>query len=591
MKAKKASTLLVSAVLAAGIFGVSSAGVAQASAVSSFLGAPAGHWGRATPISLAGLGARDEAIQKMSCPSPGNCTAGGTYFDSAGNEKIFVVSEVNGGWGKAGLIPGLNALSKGFRISLDDISCASPGNCALGGGYEDASGEAQPFVADSANGRWGPAHTLVTLDDSTPQSIGQVTSVSCGRPGDCSAGVTLPEFVSTAGQPAVVIPVAFVAQETNGTWSAVQAVTVPAGTQAPSEVDSVSCWSPGNCVAGGFFSDADGARHAMTVSDDDGTWQTALAVPGFTSISDYNGGNTAVASVSCPGGDDCTLAGTYQDGALDNRPFVADVGAHGNFHPQAVPGSGNFDSDGNAAESFASCGAPGNCAFAGAVVDPTLSSIGLVDTEVAGNGVWGTAQALPGVGTGLSSRPESLSCGGPGSCVAGGFHTFDATNRERAFVAEESSRTWGAARRVAGNLDAGNTSATNAVSCASPGNCAAGGFYEDARGNQFPFVIDESSVTTTTLSLSIAKVKAGHEQSEHLTVQVKPRTSGTPAGQVTIKTGSTRLCVISLAKGNGTCALAASKLRPGTYHLAASYPGGTGYSRSTSAKKALTVTK
>jgi hypothetical protein len=49
--------------------------------------------------------------------------------------------------------------------------------------------------------------------------------------------------------------------------------------------------------------------------------------------------------------------------------------------------------------------------------------------------------------------------------------------------------------------------------------------------------------------------------------------------------------VITLAKGNGSCTLAASKLRPGTYQLAASYGGGTPYAASTSQKKTLTVTR
>jgi hypothetical protein len=100
-----------------------------------------------------------------------------------------------------------------------------------------------------------------------------------------------------------------------------------------------------------------------------------------------------------------------------------------------------------------------------------------------------------------------------------------------------------------------------------------------------------SQPTSTVLTLSAAKAKAGHEQSERLSVQVTPSVTGTPAGKVTIKAGSTTLCAITLKGAKGSCTLTASELRPGTYQLTASYPGATPYAGSTSPKKALTVTK
>ena len=97
--------------------------------------------------------------------------------------------------------------------------------------------------------------------------------------------------------------------------------------------------------------------------------------------------------------------------------------------------------------------------------------------------------------------------------------------------------------------------------------------------------------TTPSLALSAAKVRAGHEQSEHLSVQVKPKFSGTPTGKVTIKAGSVKVCVITLKGGKGSCTLKASQLRAGTYQLAASYPATAPYAASASARKTLTVTK
>jgi hypothetical protein len=49
--------------------------------------------------------------------------------------------------------------------------------------------------------------------------------------------------------------------------------------------------------------------------------------------------------------------------------------------------------------------------------------------------------------------------------------------------------------------------------------------------------------------------------------------------------------VITLSAGTGSCRLAASKLRPGSYTVAAVYDGAHDYQGSNVAKKTLKVTK
>ena len=100
---------------------------------------------------------------------------------------------------------------------------------------------------------------------------------------------------------------------------------------------------------------------------------------------------------------------------------------------------------------------------------------------------WGLAKAIatPGLTYG---RINSLSCAGPGDCVAGGSGSGSDYTTD-AFLAEEKNGTWGAARPVPGlaALSAGYTS-VNSVSCATPGNCAAEGEYDGGGG---AFVADE----------------------------------------------------------------------------------------------------
>ena len=115
------------------------------------------------------------------------------------------------------------------------------------------------------------------------------------------------------------------------------------------------------------------------------------------------------------------------------------------------------------------------------------------------------------------------------------------------------------------------------------------GFQASASAQQALTVAAEP--TTTSLTLSAAKVKVGHEQAEHLSVRVKPQFSGTPAGKVTVRAGSVKVCVITLKGGKGTCTLKPSQLRAGTYHLVGHHAAAVPFAGSTSAKKTLTVTK
>src|SRR5262249_59160910 len=86
-----------------------------------------------------------------------------------------------------------------------------------------------------------------------------------------------------------------------------------------------------------------------------------------------------------------------------------------------------------------------------------------------------------------------------GSCSAGGFYA-DSSGRWQALVAGETNGTWQAAIEVPGiaALNQGAQAVVNSVSCASAGNCSAGGFYQDGSGHIQAFVADESNGTWHT---------------------------------------------------------------------------------------------
>jgi hypothetical protein len=580
------AVLVAGLTMMAGPAGAAPAAGNPGTARSALAAVPRGHWGGARQISLAGLKTSsnpEASVTQLSCSSPGDCTAAGQYDDDTGSRQVFVAAEAGGVWGKALPVPHLSDLNASGSAAVNALSCAAPGDCALGGRYEDGNGVSQAFVADSVRGRWGDAHALTTV--SAGQLIAEVTSLSCAKAGDCAAGVTLPVTVALAGGGTELIGEAFVANEHGGTWSAPQPVKgIPAGQR--SDISSVSCWSTGNCMAGGSFFNGHG--HALLVAEIGGSWRDGIEVPGISDLPGFSSSDNAqVLSVSCPGAGACTASGTYPDGTDALQSFVTRQ-ASGTWRTQSVPGSLSLNKPGGDTSPVVSCGAPGDCGLVSPY--PQDSQHQRIFAAAETGGVWGTARDVLGApSTGVSAEVAAgVSCGGPGSCVAAG-DTGPDSGGAAAFLAEEIRGTWTAARPIAGNLNAGNEAAALAASCARPGNCAAGGSYTDAHGNGLPFVADESTVTSTALSLSVGKVTFGREQTGRFTVHVMPRTGGTPTGRVTVRAGSATLCAISLRAGKGSCTPAATRLRPGSYKITAAYPGDAAYSGSASASTTLAV--
>ena len=105
-------------------------------------------------------------------------------------------------------------------------------------------------------------------------------------------------------------------------------------------------------------------------------------------------------------------------------------------------------------------------------------------------------------------------------------------------------------------------------------------------------LIVAKATTRIILKLSARKVAYGFEQAERLSIRVLPEYPGlTPTGTVTVKSPGRTLCRIRLSSGKGSCRLSPKRLKVGSYHLRATYKGGTNFKGSTSMKKALTTAK
>ena len=391
-----------------------------------------GVWGKARTVpGMTGLdGGKSAKVNSVSCASAGNCLIGGSYYDAAGRLLPFVVSQVRGSWRRATEVPGMTAFNAGRTAQVRWVSCATAGNCVAGGSYRDAAGRTtEAFVASQIGGAW---HAPMELPGSGALNVGgtaMVTSISCPAPGNCAVAGTYAD----AGSESQV----FVASQVRGTWG--KAIEVPGlaalDRSGYAVLAQVSCGSVGDCAAGGDFVGSKHLGAGWLVSEVRGTWRAARQVPGLSQAR-----NSGVAAVSCAPAGFCLGGGTYhvRNRAGHDFPFVV-AGTAGSWRPAIqVPGLARLDKA-NFAQFFAiSCPTPGNCAVGGYYTTTAYSTQAFVASLV--RRVWQQAIEVPGSGRlnqGGSATVDQVNCPSAGTCAATGTYTGRQFSDVRAFVVSQ----------------------------------------------------------------------------------------------------------------------------------------------------------
>lgn len=604
-------------------------------------------------------------LTSISCPSSGSCGAGGSYSDSSGNVQAFVVDEVNGTWGQALAVPGLTQVNTGGDASILSVSCTTAGNCSAGGYYTNGAANApHAFVVDEVNGTWGTALEVPGIQILPPGSFdAETTAISCASPGNCSGG----GYYSTG-----VITEAFVVSEVNGVWGTALQVpgSSALNSNGRAETLSISCGSPGNCSAGGYVDDS-GFLQAFVVDELGGTWKSAIEMPGIQALNTdvYSGTNTIAcqSAGNCTAGGYFTDAsgmepfvasevnGIWGQAASISGATPLDAG-NGAFSVSCVSsgnctaGGGTFVasevsgtwgaakqlpglaalSTGYADISSVSCGSAGNCA-AGGLYQDNSGQQAFVAQEV--NGTWGAAEEVPGLAelnNGFAST-SAMSCAPGSTCSAGGFYA-DGNNFNQAFVvgqtvarssatalnlsaatvtygneqAEQLSVTVSSAGTPTGTVTvaAGSTTLCAITLVSGTGSCSlratqlpAGSYRVIASyggdASTSPSVSPSQALTVskatsaTAVDLSAATLIQGNEQVEKISATAT--SAGSPTGTITVTAGATQLCTVTLASGSGSCKLQASELPVGTYQVTGSYSGDANTSPSVSPPQILTV--
>jgi hypothetical protein len=480
-----AAAAVIAAVCSAAMTGASAA-AAGAYAATARAPASGGGWGTAQEVpGTAGLNQGGVAqILSVSCGAAGNCSAGGFYVDGSSNEQAFVVNEVNGTWGTAAEVPGSAAFNQGGSAWTNSVSCASAGNCSAGGFYKDASGLTQAFVANEVKGMWHTAKEVPGTAALNQGGNAQLSSVSCASAGNCSAG----GFYGIGSSAE-----AFVVSEVNGTWHTAKEMpgTAALNQGGNAQLSSVSCASAGNCSAGGTYEDASAHFQAFVASQKNGIWYAAKEVPRTATLN--RDGSAGTSSVSCGSAGNCSAVGSYTDGSGDGQVFVVRE-VNGTWRTaEEVPGTAALNQL-SAAITSVSCASAGNCSAGGSYANATFRQQAFIVSEV--NGTWRTAKEVPGIATlnvDRNALTASVSCASAGNCSAGGFYT-DGSGHQQAFVVSDVNGTWHTAEEVPGTaaLNHGGADMITSVSCASAGNCGAGGWYYDIGNNRQAFVVSKT---------------------------------------------------------------------------------------------------
>jgi hypothetical protein len=555
--------------------GISGAPASPAAAGSEALVGPGGTWGQALAVPRAAALATDgtafegDIATAISCTSPGECTAVGSYFIHDPKTGIttswpMVVSQTGGAWGQAAGLPGIAGLSSGRGGQLTKISCASAGDCSAAGSYHGPGSTSFGFLTDEVNGTWGAAQALPDAASLGAQGSA-ITAISCPSAGNCAA------VGAHSGTQ-------FILDEVNGSWGDPLAVPGLASLGAASNdgVDSVSCPDPGDCTAIGTVTGSGGGQAAFVVTETGGTWGDATLVRDQAALSTVGSWG---ALVSCPAAGDCTAIGGYEPTRNNWLVWVADEvnGSWGSAQPLAAPATTLR------ATALLSCATPGNCSVEGSYRDALGVPHAFVANEV--NGTWQPSRDVPGL-SGVASGADAISCAAPGDCAATGSYQVSGRNQE--YTADEVNGIWGTASAIPG-VPAAAPEITG-LSCTAPGYCSAVGDLVDGRS-----LVSEANGTATTVTVGAAKVSYGDEQAAPVSVSVTSQAGDTPTGTVTVTTTpldpTVTDCTVTLIAGTGKCTLPAAALVPGSYRLTAIYNGDTSDAASASAvTAALTVT-
>jgi hypothetical protein len=315
---------------------------------------------------------------------------------------------------------------------------------------------------------WDTPYVLPGLATLNPSGLGIISNLSCPSASSCVVGgavIDLANFQITG----------FLDEETNGVWGT---IFLPSGIDAPapgniSTVDAVSCYAPGDCSAGGTYTQGGTVGEAYIVNENDGVWATVQHLPGVDTLNQNH--NAILTGLSCTAAGDCSAVGSYFDGSQQQQAFV--------------------------------------------------------DSETDGN--WKVASPIPGMNPlngDIGSLPVSISCSSPGNCTAGGEYVDDgdAIAPSQAYLVNQVDGVWTDVTEVPGtaSLNKGDTATVTQVSCSTDGGCGVVGTFQDATHATHEFLTNSTSTSPYMIASPPRRVTATRKDARVVVKWLAPTNDG-----------------------------------------------------------------
>jgi hypothetical protein len=428
-RAHRAPAWRLAPVAVAALAGITSL---SGSAAGAVVPASAGTgFGRATEISPPANAAAEPGtgLYAAACTGHGDCVAGGSYSDRAGQDEAMVVTQMKGRWGRAiEVVPPKGAADQP-DAEVNGIACASQGNCVAVGYYNVKADYDQGFIVDQTRGRWGHAIQAELPLNARAEAAG-LTTVTCTSAGNCEAGGYY--FDRAGGLEATIV------SEVRGRWRRGTELSMGHGFDADPgpTIGAIACARAGYCVAVGFYYISTVGPPFSTAAlgfiQARGKWYPGTKV---TPPSNADG-NSGLSGVACAAGGACFAVGTYATSATVYSAMSALES--GNRWRQAAsipttPAHATSDSlDG------ISCPSVRLCVVAGGYGTATSNTLGMLITL--SNEKWGKAGGVAVPANGATTPRDFLSsvgCASDGYCAAVGFYQTK-TDGDVAMVAERA---------------------------------------------------------------------------------------------------------------------------------------------------------
>ena len=370
----------------------------------------AGTWAPAQKAVLPGDAASDPSVNvtDISCSSPGNCTAVGSYSNASGVQGL-LLTETAGTWapGVAAILPS-GGISGGGNPA---VSCSSAGNCTAVSQYQDGSGF-HGLLLTQTGGTWADGVEAVLPGDAGTGAV-SLSDVSCSSAGNCTA-VGNYHDLSTHQQGLLLT-------EAAGTWAAA-AATPPTGAAAIPNTNlyRVDCSGAGACTAAGQYTDSSNHNQGLFVNQTGGAWSTGIQVPA-PSDAKPTGNNIFFKGISCPSAGNCSAVGGYTDNAnVGQALLLSESSGTWAQGVKAVLPSDNSTSSPYAQTYGMACASAGNCAAVGIYTDTGGHSQGLLVTENAGTWSPAAKATLPADSGPSGTQLLGVACPSLGVCTAVG---------------------------------------------------------------------------------------------------------------------------------------------------------------------------